>query len=73
MQLYLMELDRDSRFLIWFNIFLLISLISTGIIYEFFQDYITVQNAIVVGLLIGVGAVLKTALFLKKRKEKMQN
>lgn len=71
MELVNLELDKESRFLIWLNFFLLFSIVSTGVVYELLRDYITIPMAVVGGLLIGLGGIISIFRFLKKRKEKV--
>ncbi len=71
MELVNLELDKESRFMIWLNFFLLFSIISTGVVYELLREYITVPIAVAVGLSIGLGSIIGIFRFLKKRKEKV--
>ncbi len=71
MELVKVELDKESRFLIWLNFFLLFSIVSTGVVYELLRDYITIPMAVAVGLSIGLGSIIGLFRFLKKRKEKV--
>ncbi len=73
MELVNLELDKESRFMIWLNFFLLFSIISTGVVYELLREYITVPIAVAVGLLIGLGSIIGIFRFLKKRKEKVNH
>jgi len=73
MELVKVELDKESRFLIWLNFFLLFSIVSTGIVYELLRDYITIPMAVAVGLSIGLGSIIGLFRFLKKRKEKVNH
>lgn len=65
-----MEIDKESKFLIWLDVFLLISIVTGSIIYELARDFMSPDIAVYYGLSIGVG-VLIGMLMLKKRKKKM--
>jgi len=65
-----LEIDKESKFLIWLDVFLLISIVTGSIIYELARDFMSPDIAVYYGLSIGVG-VLIGMLMLKKRKKKM--
>jgi len=71
MELVNLELDKESRFMIWLNFFLLFSIISTGLVYELLRNYITVPDAVAVGLSISLGAIIGIFILLKRKKEKI--
>jgi len=73
MDLMKLELDKESRFMIWLNFFLLFSIISTGLVYELLRNYITVPDAVAVGLSIGLGAIIGIFILLKRKKEKVKH
>lgn len=48
-----MSMDKSTRRLIVIDLFLLISIVSTGVIHAFLSDYISVQIAIIAGFILG--------------------
>jgi len=70
MELFKLEIDRDTRFLIYLDLFFLISIVSGSIIHELLKEYLTVHIAILFGLLIGLGGLIGTRKLIKKMKEK---
>lgn len=48
-----MYMDKNTRRLIIIDLYLLISIVSAGVIYAFLSDYILVQSAIVAGFILG--------------------
>jgi len=51
--LVVLKLDRDMKILLIIDLYLLLSIVSTGIVYFAFQDFIDVQSSVLIGLILG--------------------
>jgi len=66
------EIEKDTKFLIALDVFLLITIVSLIKIYEMFQDFIGIEGSVYIGLLIGLAGIVGIfRLFQKQKKEKM--
>ena len=60
-----MSMDNATRKLIIVDLFLLISIVSGGVIHAFLSDYILVQSAIIAGFIVGFIAMFYLVKFYK--------
>lgn len=60
-----MSMDKNTKRLIIVDLFLLISIVSTGVIYAFLSDYILVQTAIIAGIIVGFIGIFYLVKFYK--------
>jgi undecaprenyl pyrophosphate phosphatase UppP len=66
MEMVKLDLDKDTRFLIWLDLFFLISIVSGIVVYDFTKNFISSEISVFIGLSIGVGGIIGIAK-LKKR------
>jgi len=67
-----MEIDRESRFLIWLDVYFLVSIVTGIVVYEFAKNFIATEVSVYIGLSIGLGVMIGTFRLLKKRKNKVK-
>lgn len=65
-----LELEKDIRFLITLDIFLLIAIVSSGIIHDILRNHISVLTAIFIGLIMATGGIVGMTILLQKEKKK---
>lgn len=65
-----LELDRDISFLIRLDVFLLITIVSSGIIHDILRNHFSVLTAIFIGLIIATGGIIGMTILLQRPKEK---
>jgi hypothetical protein len=70
MELVKLELDKGTKFLIWWNYYFLVSIVTGAIIDGLVKNFIGTEIALFIGLSIGLGVIIGTHKFLKKRREK---
>ncbi len=67
------NIDKDSKRLLIVDLFLLFSIISTGIIFTFLKEYIDVQTSVAVGLIIGLIAMFYLVRSYNKWRKRKNN
>jgi len=66
------EIEKDTKFLVGLDAFLLITIVSFTIIYELLKDIIDIYGSMYIGLLIGLAGIVGIfRLFQKQKKKKM--
>jgi len=66
------EIEKDTKFLVGLDTFLLITIVSFTIIYEVLRDFIDIYGSVYIGLLIGLAGIVGIfRLFQKQKKKKM--
>jgi len=68
MELVKLELDRDTRFLIWLDVYFLISIVSGIIVYDFTKNFVSTEISVFIGLSIGVGGIIGTHKLIKRKQ-----
>lgn len=64
------ELDKDTKFLVGLDTFLLITIISFVIIYGMLRDLIGIYGSMYIGFLIGVAGIVGIFRLFQKQKDK---
>lgn len=64
-RLSMIEIDKNTKRLIIFDLYLLFSLVSIGIIYEIFKDIIQIETSVIIGLVVGLVATFYFMKFIK--------
>jgi len=67
-----MEIDRETRFLIWLDVYFLVSIVTGIVVYGIAENFISTDVSVYIGLSIGLGVMIGTFRFLKKRKDKVK-
>jgi len=65
-----MEIEKDTKFLVGLDAFLLITIVSFTIIYELLKDIIDIYGSMYIGLLIGLAGIVGIFRLFQKQKEK---
>lgn len=67
-----MEIEKDTKFLVGLDTFLLITIVSFVIIYGMLRDLIGIYGSMYIGFLIGLAGIVGIfRLFQKQKKKKM--
>lgn len=64
------EIEKDTKFLVGLDTFLLITIISFVIIYEMFRDLIGIYESMYIALLIGLAGIVGILRLFQKQKDK---
>jgi len=66
------EIEKETKFLVGLDTFLLITIVSFTIIYEMLKDIIDIYGSMYIALLIGLAGIVGIfRLFEKQKKKKM--